>query len=56
MEEKKYKVRPYMDNIYEVTERVYGNEYYYGEGEESVFQGTITECEAWIRLHDEGYM
>jgi len=56
MNDEKYKVRHFDENIYEVTVPAYGNEYYYGEGEESVFKGTLTECEAYIRLNVGGYM
>jgi len=56
MDESKYKVRFFQDDIYEVTIPAYGDEYYYGEGEESVFQGTLPECEAYIRLKEKGYM
>ena len=45
-----YKVRLYMDNIYEV--------YHYDGNEDWVvmYQGSLSDCEAWIRLHEKGYM
>lgn len=50
----KYRVRFYQDNEYEVVELKQdsnGIEY-----ELSCFQGSLADCEAWIRLHSEGYM
>lgn len=45
-----YKVRLYMDNTYEVY-------YYKGNGDwEVVYHGSLADCEAWIRLHENGYM
>jgi hypothetical protein len=49
-----YKVRLMMDTTYEVIQCVYdldGN-----IAEESVYQGRLADCEAWIRLHEGGYM
>jgi hypothetical protein len=54
--ENTYKVRFFQDETYEVTEEVQSDEYYGGYGEESVFQGSLSDCEAWIRLHEKGYM
>lgn len=45
MENKKYKVRFYQDDIYEVY-----------EDNECVYQGSLSNCEAYIRLHENGYM
>ena len=55
MEDKKYKVRFYQDNTYEVLEKKY---YIYEDDEcwESVYQGSLADCEAYIRLHENGYM
>ena len=52
---KKFKVRLYQDNIYEVLEKKY---YAYEDDEswESVYQGSLSDCEAYIRLHENGYM
>lgn len=54
MENKKYKVRLFQDSTYEVFEWKY---YAMDEdGWESVYQGSLADCEAYIRLHDKGYM
>ena len=55
MGDKKYKVRFYQDNTYEVLEKKY---YAYEDDEcwESVYQGSLADCEAYIRLHENGYM
>ena len=47
MKETIYKVRLYKDCVYEVY-----NEYTF----ESYFQGSLADCEAYIRLHEQGYM
>ena len=47
--ESKYSVYHYMDNTYEVIETIEG----FGH---SVFQGGLADCEAYIRLHEGGYM
>lgn len=66
----KYKVQHFQDNIYEVMENIHRTNYYndhfypppatvkYDPPEtwESVFQGTLSECEAWINLKEKGYM
>jgi hypothetical protein len=43
-----YKVKYFMDNIYEV----------YSSTEEGIFtsyfQGNLSDCEAWIRLREQG--
>ena len=53
--DKKFKVRLYQDNTYEVLEKKY---YAYEDDDfyESVFQGSLSDCEAYIRLHEGGYM
>ena len=59
-----YKVRFYMDNTYEVWKitTTYGERTsaYDGEPnkveEESVYQGSLSDCDAYIRLHEGGYM
>jgi len=50
---KKYQVRFYTDNTYEVLEllSVNGEDFW-----EKVYQGSLSDCEAYIRLHEEGYM
>lgn len=53
MENKKYKVEFYKDNTYEVLERLVLNEYVSWE---KVYQGSLADCEAYIRLHEGGYM
>lgn len=60
---KKYKVRFRMDQEYEVVELTYSEHYlrdnrYSWEPteEESVFQGGLADCEAYIRLKEGGYM
>jgi len=44
---KKYKVRRYIDHIYEV----WGT-----EDEHQYFMGSLADCEAWIRLEEDGYL
>jgi hypothetical protein len=54
--EKKFKVRFYQEkNIYEVSEKKY---YAYEDDDfyEPVFQGSLSDCEVYIRLHENGYM
>lgn len=54
MSNKKYKVSFYQDNTYEVLEwKTYSAD---EDGYESVFQGSLADCEAYIRLHEGGYM
>lgn len=43
----KYRVSFYQDGLYEVIEI---------ETNVSHFQGTLSDCEAWIRLTEAGYM
>ena len=40
-----YKVRFYQDDTYEVY-----------ENDEAVYQGSLSDCEAYIRLKQNGYM
>lgn len=42
-----YQVRFYIDETYEVIDRETGD---------SQYQGSLSDCEAWIRLHEGGYM
>ena len=50
----RFKVRFYQDDTYEVLEK----KYYADEVIcwESVYQGSLADCEAYIRLHEGGYM
>jgi len=41
-----YIVAKYQDDIYEVLNR---------DTYESYFQGSLSECDAWIRLQEGGY-
>ncbi len=52
MDEKKYRVRFYKDGLYEVLEFVDDDCGY----ERTGFMGSLADCEAWIRLHEQGYM
>jgi hypothetical protein len=49
-----YKVRFYMDGLYEVVRRDYVSDY--EDKETVVFQGSLSDCEAYIRLKKDGYM
>jgi len=42
-----YRVEWYMDNTYRVIEI---------ETEQTVFKGSLSDCEAFIRLTEKGYM
>lgn len=42
----KYKVAWYIDNTYQVLDR---------ETDEQLHQGSLSDCEAWIRLQEGGY-
>ena len=53
MENPKYQVRLFQDNTYEVLEDI-GGEYDYEY--ETAFQGSLSDCEAFIRLKEKGYM
>lgn len=50
----RYKVKYYMDNEYAVFEISLDDNY--REKRTSVFKGSLADCEAWIRLHESGYM
>jgi len=59
----KYRVEFYQDNLYRVMESCHkdsytynGDVYEYEEGEDPAFTGSLSDCEAYIRLHKEGYM
>jgi len=65
----KYKVEHLLDNTYKVLEKSYVGANYTSKfpprtmaeiaSEETwntVFQGSISDCEAWIRLNEQGYM
>lgn len=47
----RYKVRYFQDNTYEVYGRNDDEESLY-----SFFQGSLSDCEAWIRLKEGGYL
>jgi len=51
-----YRVEPYMDDQYQVLEKEAGHDEGCGCPDEVVFKGSITECEAFIRLKENGYM
>jgi hypothetical protein len=66
----KYKVELLSGGTYQVLERSYSDGYDWKssyppkttvkhiptETWNPVFQGTLPECEAWINLHEKGYM
>ena len=45
-----YRIRSLQGNVYQVIE---ADEY---DGEHTVFQGSISDCEAYIRLAKDGYI
>lgn len=50
---KRFKVRFFQDSTYEVFElrhTAWDDEW------EKVYQGSLVDCEAYIRLHENGYM
>jgi len=58
-----YKVRFFQDDEYEVVSITYPQtdtftttSPYDGRTELQVFKGSLSDCEAWIRLHEKGYM
>lgn len=57
-----YKVELLMGNTYQViSENAYDRTFlhmkYPDEYQDTVeYQGSLADCEAWIRLHEEGYM
>jgi hypothetical protein len=65
----RFKVENLSGNIYQVLERVYVGEHWTSytppvttskeivvENWNVLFQGTLPECEAWIRLKEGGYL
>ena len=42
----RYRVALYADNTYQVLDR---------ETDEQLYQGSLSDCEAWIRLQEGGY-
>ena len=60
----KYRVKFYQDDLYRVMEPYHqytyphtsGDAYMNGEGEKPAFTGSLSDCEAYIRLHKEGYL
>lgn len=61
MTESEYKVRLLKDSKYQVVrigliEGQSWDEWDDHYGEETVFQGSLSDCEAYIRLNENGYM
>lgn len=56
MRTQKYIVRFYIDNTYEVIKIKYYIESCEIESEKVEYQGSLSDCEAWIRLTEKGYM
>ena len=52
----KIKIRRIKDDEYKVVEIESMEGYYERDFETTVFRGSLTECEAWIRLKKEGYL
>ena len=56
----KYRVRFLMDDNYKVEEKQEIDDRYQVYGDEdrwdTVFTGRLSDCEAYIRLHEGGYM
>jgi len=44
-----YRVGFYLDDIYQVYDDL-------SEEGGTLYQGRLADCEAWIRLHEDGYM
>lgn len=56
---KKYRVAWLIDDTYQVMETIphsFSDGAYEELEEESAFQGGLADCEAYIRLNEEGYM
>ena len=55
---KRYRVQFFQDDVYEVFELISSTRTPdgYTKTEESMFQGSLSDCEAYIRLHEGGYM
>ena len=52
----RYRVSFYQDGEYEVYEEFDDPYAPYYVSEESVYKGSLSDCEAYIRLHEQGYM
>ena len=50
---KRFKVRFFQDSTYEVFEF---HPVEWNDEWEKVYQGSLADCEAYIRLHENGYM
>jgi len=59
-----YKVELYMNNTYQVVEYIQGD-FWIDDGFGGVytpqlrtvkFQGSLSDCNAWIQLNDKGYL
>lgn len=57
--DKKFQVRFFQDNTYEVLKQEFTLDKVVEEyviAWEKVYQGSLSDCEAYIRLHENGYM
>jgi hypothetical protein len=55
--ESRYKVWNLQDDTYQVVKLTPDPyEPYGGEHEEVMYQGSLSDCEAWLRLHEKGYI
>ena len=45
-----------MESFHKDSYTYNGDVYEYEEGEDPAFTGSLSDCEAYIRLHKEGYM
>ena len=54
----RYRVQFFQDDVYEVLQLIPSTilPYGYEDTEDPVFQGSLSDCEAYIRLHEGGYM
>lgn len=55
-----YKVELYTDKTYQILRYASKEDDFnipdFDKGRIVEFQGTITECNAWLQLHDKGYL
>jgi hypothetical protein len=58
MSDIEFKVRFMMNDTYEVLKMYKSEDYgeYEYDDSESVFQGSLADCEAYLRLTESGYM
>lgn len=52
----KYKVKPWIDDTWEVYEEYDEGEYNNLESPTPVYSGSLSDCESWIRLKEGGYL